>query len=822
MKLNNVLLLTGIVLLILALTAFAHASVRSAPFLQLQNQDLSCTANLTDFIDLRNFTLDSNASALTYSIVSQSNPLVANCVIDRNYFVSCTKTGCANDSSTIVILAKDKFMHTSQDYFKLTLKQYSPEWSVVPSACINSSQSNLINLKNYVTDVEDGNNLTFALSSSSNSEIDCFINGGYFVSCNLSTNLQKTIVLDINAIDSAGKGTVKQVSISSNCYDSNGNDTNELGNGIVFEAENKGVCLEQCTSYATQVKVKNNSNVRKCFTFDAVSRPNYLPVSVYPNNVCINPSESTFLTLSSNTCGAQVGSYNVRLFAEDSNIELLFDYRVGTCQGFDGFSINESDGRVCQGEQKALTVNVRNTSSSTKKILLSAENSLILPYFDKPYVYLNSGEQKSVSLNINANNLPLGIQRITLTGIADNYSIEKSLTVDVVDCSDVVKRTLVLSVPNVCYDVRRGQNIESVLNITRQSPPGEDCYYTKKDFSISASGLPAELGYSVVSLFANESKAVPFTVLVPSNATAGKHYVFLTAADGTEWNSFKETKTICINVLGEQDLGFFVNTQSKDIVQGTTEVFEVEATNTGDFDSNYSLVLTAAPRGVTVSLSQNSFNLAKSNSKKIFVAISAGLLSDVLDNQRVILTLNGPISKTAFIYFNVKKKSFLDTLEILSVTKEIKMKGNSTAEYSILLRNNSAVDMRSVVVSFENVPMDVNIAGATIELIKSGKTATVSGIITAGDTNGKFYPVFVATNEGILNKKEFLLEISPNSISGLAGLFSAFFGFGEFTINSVFVSGSLAILLIVFVGLIIIAVSRSAKPSANRNEAWLK
>lgn len=804
------------------LTLSGQSNIPSAPFLQIPAQDLSCKANLNDFLDLRQYTLDGNLRDISYSITAQSNTGVANCFIDKNYFVSCTPKECSSDFTNISISATDKFGQVGHDYFKLTLEQFAPVWRDIQSVCINQSTANLIDLKQYASDIEDKNNLTFTLGQSTSPGIDCFLSGGHYVSCNLSTNRQLTDNLNIGATDSNGLTTYTNVAVSSNCFDKNGNDTNYLGTGIVFEAENKGICLEKCTSYSTQVKVQNVSQDRKCFTFDAASYPNTLPVSVSPSDICVDPNQATYITLSANTCGAEQRPYTVRLFAQDSNMELLFDFSIGNCGGFDGFSINEFDGTVCQGTQKQLTVLVGNNTSSTKKVYLSAENSIVLPSFDKGYVYLNPGEQKPVALNINATNLPLGYQRISLLGDADNFRIEKSLTVNVLDCSDVVKRTLVLSVPSVCFDVRRGQQLGLNLTLTRQSPPGEDCFYQQKTFSLTASGIPTLFSFANVSLMANESRQIPFTVSVPSNESAGQHFIAVTANDGTAVDSFKETKQVCINVLGEQKIGFFVNTQSKDIAIGETQVFEVEAVNSGDLDANYTVSVIGSPKDVSVSLSESSFFLAKGSSKKIFVAVTPGFLAEVKDDQRVVLQLKGPLSTTAFIYFNVKPKSFLDTIQILSASSKIVMKGNSQAEYTMVVKNNSDSDMKNVVISFENVPKDVNIQSSSIGLLRAGKTATISGKITAGDTNGVFTPVFVVASGSAINKKEFTLQIDYNPQGGLAGWFSALFGFGGLTFGSLFVGVILAILLIVFVALIIKAAIAVSKPKDDSKEVWVE
>jgi hypothetical protein len=228
----------------------------------------------------------------------------------------------------------------------------------------------------------------------------------------------------------------------------------------------------------------NDTNAKRCFDFDSESTPyNYLSTSLSQNEICLNPKEETTLTLSVNSCGAEERKYTVNVFDNDSNLSMAFKFEVGTCSNFDGFRIEEFDGTICAGKKKDVSVIVKNTSSATKKIFLGADNEMVLPHFDKEYVTLNSGEQKLVQLTVNAIALKSGTtERVSLFGDAGEYHIEKEIYFDVVDCSNIVKRTFSLSVPSVCFDVKRGQTLESQFSIRRESNVGDNCSLTRKDF----------------------------------------------------------------------------------------------------------------------------------------------------------------------------------------------------------------------------------------------------------------------------------------------------------------------------------------------------
>ncbi|MFA6064369.1 MAG: hypothetical protein WCW44_02540 [archaeon] len=794
--------------------------INQAPYINVPDYEKSCVSDLNNLIDLRNYSGDENASTLVYSIISESNQSLVDCNLVNNYFVSCRVNSCSENYSNIVVRTTDIFGLYDEDTFKLTFKNYTPSWNEIPSVCVNDSNSRLINLNKYASDVEDTNKLTFSIISQSNSNaVNCSIDSNY-LSCILSTNQHLSNNLTIRATDRNGKYADVTTTISTNCFDQNDNPTDTNGR-IYFESTNTDVCLETCTTYGTQVKLINNSGSRKCYNFEAESYPyNTLDVSVTPNEVCVNDKETAFLTLNANTCGADRTNYEVKLFADDTNLSLNYNFHIGNCSNFDGFRITDFDGKVCSGESKELSVFVRNTSSTTKKINLIADNGFVLPYFTKDHVDLTSGQEKIVPLVINAKNLATGKYFIALSGDADNYHIEKRLTVDVVDCSEIKERTFVLSAPNVCFDVRRGQTFESQFSIIRQAGTKE-CTYNPRDFFLSLYGMPSVLAYDKVSLNYGESKVINYTIQVPNDAQAGNQLLTISGSDGSEWNSFTEQKSICLNVLGEDHAGLIVRTQSKDIAWCSTEVFELELFNSGDFDANYTISALDLPTGVNASVSEPIVKLKKGERKIIYVAVTTTPFAQVRDNQSLKIKAVGPITLTSTIYFNVKGRTTFDDLEIVSSSKQITMKGNTSSTYDIVIRNNSDDTVKGILVSFENVPKDVNINSVTISSLASGASISVSGSIVAGDTNGVFSPVFVVSSGGMANKKPFSLTIESNPKSGFGtGLFAGLFGLGfDGMFGGVLGAILLAVVFIVLLAMLILGIAELTRP--RKKEAWV-
>ncbi len=813
----------------IATKTFNVSVTNHAPTVFVSDMQKSCVSPLGQLVNLNTYSWDENVSSATYTITSQTDTNLVNCYIDNSHYVSCFVNSCSEACSTVGLRVTDEFGLTGDDSFKLCFNNSTPTWTTLPSTCINKNDSHIINFSNYATDFEDKSNLTYTIDSQSNtSAVNCSIHDSNYLSCTLQTNQHLSSTLTIKATDNGGKYTTTQMVVNTNCYDGNGDDTND-GSGLIFlEATDTDVCLEKCTSYGTQMKLTNNSLERKCFSFDSESNHNdLLKTSVSNSNVCLNSMETTYLTLGVNTCGSEDRDYTVRVYDRDSNVELSLDFEVGSsCSNFDGFKIEEFDGKVCRGEEKSLTVNVTNKTNDEKRIYLSADNAFVLPYFEDDYVQLNGGQTKQVQLVINARNLPIDHYAISLSGDSENYHIEKRLDVEVVDCSNIAERTFVLSSPEICYDVKRGQSFESQFSINRLAGECCDCVYSPKNFFFEIYGMPSVISYNQVSLNAGDSKVINYTVTVPADAPVGHQLITLNAADGQEWNSYTEQKSICLNVLGEDKAGIVVKTQSKDITWCGTEIFEVELNNTGDFDANYTLSSSDVPCGVSVSFSEYSVTLKKHESKTIYVAVSTNPSSQVKDNQKFKIIVNGPVQLSAIIYFNIKEKTSFDDLEILSSSKQINTKGNSNATYDIVIRNNSDSVMNNVVVYVENMPKDVNFQTITINTLSPGEVTTVTGNIIIGDTNGYYESVFVVSSNGMVNKAPFAIWIDYNpkqsssaGFNGVSGLFGA--GFGIFGINfgGLLAIAFLAILLIVLVAVIILGIAAITKQK--KREVWL-
>ncbi len=810
--------------------SFTITVYNNPPALNVPDQIRSCASNLVRFINLRNYSVDEDLTTVTYSIISQSNTSLMNCSIENGYYLTCDVNSCAEDYSDINISITDNIGYTRYDVFRLTFENANPTWRKnLPNQCINEDNDEIIDLNSYAYDLEDQYNLNYTITSQSNTEdITCTIENNRYLACENISNKKISNLIRIRATDQNDGFSESQVTISTNCFTDGNEDKN-----IIVESDLKGICLEKCTSYATEIKVSNYSGEKQCFDFGLDIDPSSLDVSLSNSEFCLNNKETTYMALSANTCGADIDDYDVEIIDEDQNVNMTFEFRVGTCRSFDGFRLEEFDGKICQGEKREFEVTVRNTSDTTKTIYLNADNSMVLPYFSKEKVTLEEDDETEVNLVINARTLALGKYNITIGGDAPNYHIEKQLDIEVVDCEEL-NTSFIITAPEFCYNVSKGQQFEGSFKVKRVNCDDEccDCDDEKQGINLFLDHPFYELSNASPELSCYEEKKISFLLQVPQDAQAGINFIPITGVAVPKGIFDDDIENIidsriCINVAGETNAGILLKTETKDIEWCDSEIFELEITNIGDLDENFELKATNLPQGISVSFSEDKIFVKKGTTKTVYVSISTSPEAKIQDYQSVLIKLLGRINLSTEIYFNVKEKASFDDLEILSATKIISTYSNSETTYSIMLKNNTERDLRDIKVTFEDVPKDVNFEEITIPLIAKDEIVSITGKLTVGDINGYFEPTIIVRGINVVNKKKIGLLINENDesiFSGLFGLFGGNFGTGLFLFggNGMIFGLPYSLILILVVVLLVLGVLSLRITKSTKKEVWME
>jgi hypothetical protein len=764
----------------------------ASPVLRLTNHEVGCTQDLNRLINLHNFVFDEDVYSLDFNLI-QSNPNDLNCYIENNQYISCQALTCNELSSNITVTATDSFGLSDIQTIVFSIKNKSPKWnSNVPNTCINNDTNRIYDLRNYASDPEQGSALNFSLTQNNPTLMNCFIEDSYYLSCNGLSNLHGENQLILTATDNKGALTTEEVIISANCFEN-----------VIFSTDDMAICMENFTTYSKQIQIENISNQTKCYEFETEFDIEGVFATITPNNVCVAPNQKTNIILSINSYNSQMDDYKLKLYSTDGSLEMNFDVGIGTCTNFDGFFVEEFDRTVCRGEKWSIPIMVRNTSNETKTISLNADNSYLLPYFERKSITLDANTSRKVNLIVNGKTAPLGYYYIDLSGDANNYHIKKLLELKVIDCSNIKERTFILEVPQTCQEVNKGETFNSYFTIKRTR---DTCSNPRdpKNISFFTYGLQTELAYNSKEIECFYEEVIEYSTFINENENAGIHFLKIKATDG----QFEEMKEVCINVLGEGRAQFLLKTTPKDIMQGTTEIFELEIRNTGDFDEDFNLVASGMAQGITVYFSEQQFSVLKGQTKTIYVAVTANCKKPIGDSS-IIITLQGPEELTTEIRFNVVEAKYSQNLEFLSYTSQIITKSNTQSEYELILRNNTNQTLTNVEVLVEGNPEDINFEKIIISEIKAGETQIVKGKVFVGDVEGLFTPSYVVFTGNIINKQGFNIFVDENPESGFFGGF-----FGLFAVGAADAIGGigLALLLILLLLGIILLVTYLRKP----------
>lgn len=796
--------------------------INNPPVININDMTKSCVSDLDKFIDLRDYSVDEEEDLADYNIEVETNTSLLDCEIEDDYYLSCNVNTCEEDSTELTISITDIYNEVDDTTFKINLENFKPEVEDLPNTCVNEDDDEVIDLRDYFDDLEDGTNLDYFVDQNTYKHVECSIDNDYFLSCELKTNQFVSTLLTITAEDSEGEEIDANMLLKANCdADPNGR------NKISFNAPQIGICLEKCTSYTTFIEVTNNTDEKKYFDLD-LDYDDHFEIELGKNKFYLNEGQSTKVPVSARTCSNDADNYDVVISDYDNDLEITLEYEVGNCENYDGFEIEEYENKVCQGEVARYTVDVTNSTEEEKVIYLTAENQFLLPYFEKERVILEDDEKESVDVIVNAKHAPIGKYNVFLGGDADNYHIEKRLVVEVVDCSDISERNVLIETAGLCIDTERGATVESSFTLRRLADGCEGCKFDELGVDLSLFDLDYELSHDTVYLEAGEEKVIDYTLYVPENISTGVHLVEINAKElpqgvFDEELGFIDSKTICINVAGINESSVKVLTNTKDIAWCGSEIFELEIINSGDFDETFDLSATDLPVGVQVIFSEEEVTVPAKSTKIIYVSVATDHDSEIKDNQSVKINLEGTTDLSTRIYFNIKGKAELADIEILSATELLTLNAGESGTYEVLIRNNSDRTYNNIELSIESSDAEIISEVRLIESIAPGEIKTITGDISALDANGYIKAAFELESTSFLNKKEFGIFVKNNKPL-LAGINSGEMGningpaTGFFSLGGVSLGVGLGIFFILLLLALVLAVIFTKEPKTK--EIW--
>jgi hypothetical protein len=484
-----------------------------------RNEDIGTIDNL---VDLNDYAADPNSvdSELTYTIISQSNSAVVNCVIDNN-FIDCTTQSNQNGVNQVTVKVEDPQGASANDTFSLTINAVNdaPQMSTPATQQVQEDTQATLNLNTLTTDV-DSASFTYQVTNEDVNKVDCTINNNNLemnpaqdyngaATCDVIANDGSddsntvTITMNINADNDA---PVLSAIPTQNLQEDSGLTTLDL-NQFATDVENNALTFVLDAEDTNKVNCEINGNnlemtpaqdyngaascdVHVKDTSNAVSQTR--TVNIIVNSVNDAPQmntpatqqvqEDTQATLNLNTLTADVDSvsFTYQVTNEDVNKvncninnNLL---EMNPAQDYNGAAT--CDVKANDGTDNSNTVTITmNVNADNDAPVLSAIptqniqedsglNTLDLSQFatdvenDALTFVLDAEDTNKVDCNINGNNLEMTP--------AQDYNGPASCDVHVKDTSNAVSttKTVTINVANV--------NDAPVLNTIALQSTNED------------------------------------------------------------------------------------------------------------------------------------------------------------------------------------------------------------------------------------------------------------------------------------------------------------------------------------------------------------
>ena len=158
------------------------------------NEDSTPPVNL---IDLWQYASDpeTDASQLTYHVVSQSNPSLVNCFVNNNRYVNCGQPALNQYGNSAVTVEVSDGQYSDRDTFIVTVNAVNdaPTISGIPDQNFNEDSGlndNILDLWTYASDAETApSGLVYTIIAETNTAVvDCTVDTNRYIDCTTQAN----------------------------------------------------------------------------------------------------------------------------------------------------------------------------------------------------------------------------------------------------------------------------------------------------------------------------------------------------------------------------------------------------------------------------------------------------------------------------------------------------------------------------------------------------------------------------------------------------------------------------------------------------------
>lgn len=533
----------------------------------------------------------------------------------------------------------------------------------------------------------------------------------------------------------------------------------------LIEPEKTIVSVSPNESFSVAVKVKNDSDEKALIHLSSFSS---IETDFSVNDFYLNAGEETIIALNILSHYYNTNT-NVELRMEYNSITDYADLTVITGNSSGQVNLKYYKQNICRDGLDKLSFWVRNDSSVTQKIKLSADSEIFLPSVYPEAVELNSGEERFIELELYSNNsFPLKDYSVNVAIESENEITSREIFFELTECIEL-EQGFRLIIPDSYFSIEKGETKKIYFSVRNSSDKENEISFAVK------SDLITELQQTKTVLAEGETRKYWITVKALKSTEAGQHKLELYA-----FNPFFETKkTININVRKMHEVNFELLTDNLEIQRGHSGVFSLMIENTGDFEERIELNYFSEEE-INVLFSENGFYLDEKTDKRIYFSVNPGIDAE-LGEKEIELEVNNEIISVNFTVIEEEKPLITSgVIELLSVPEKITL--TKETEIKVLIKNISGEKIENVFFWIEGLPYGTAFESVSVKEINDGKTKEFTGKLLLDEEaiKGSYDITLVFENSKFRQKKEIQLiipeqetqkeEIQENDF--LAGLFS--------------------------------------------------
>ncbi len=537
----------------------------------------------------------------------------------------------------------------------------------------------------------------------------------------------------------------------------------------LIQPEKSEISISAKEVFSLPIKIKNESNEKKLIHLISKGP---LKTEFRANDFYLNAGEQTEIALDIFP-SFKSETYFIELRMEADEITEYSGLTVNTWFASEEIQLKYYRQNICRNRLDKISLFVKNTSSESKRIKLSAETNFFMANIEPNDIDLDAGEEKFVEIEILSNtSVPLNNYSIVVYAESNNTIVSKEVFFDLVECTEI-KNEFRLSAP-ARISLRKNETKRVYFTVKNLEDKENEIQFAVR------SNLITELQQTKTVLEPFESRQFWIDIQALKSNKTGIHKIELYA-----FNPFyEERKTFNAEVRGIHEIKSVLLNNNIEIQRGHSKIFTLLIENKGDFKEKIELNF-FEQENINLHFSETRFYLNEKEAKKVYISVNPSITSKLKD-YKIKIKVNG---KELFLKFKaIKEEKPLQTegiIEFLSAPERITL-NQKQQKLEIVIKNISGEKIENTVFWIEGLPKGTAFESNIIKELETGKTRTAGGtlFLTEDAVKGTYKIFLVIEGNEFRQKKQVLLNVleepeeketekqEDSFFAGLAGLAS--------------------------------------------------